>query len=92
MGKEAAEGISPLIDKYSEVGDTVIDHFGLWCIMLRSVSQKQKRHCKRLESSCKFYRKESISKDVNIAKVKKEWESIKKELKDFVNELVYSEN
>ena len=24
-GKKPAEGISPLIDKYSEVGDTVID-------------------------------------------------------------------
>ena len=26
-GKKPAEGISPLIDKYSEVGDTVIDPF-----------------------------------------------------------------
>ena len=36
-GKKPAEGISPLIDKYSEVGDTVIDPFsgyGVLCLSL----------------------------------------------------------
>ncbi len=86
-GKKPAEGISPLIDKYSEVGDTVIDPFSGYGVLCCEAFLKNRNVIVNdLNPAANFIAKNLFSKDVNIAKVKKEWESIKKELKDFVND------
>ena len=84
-GKKPASGISPLVDKYTEPGDLIIDPFagyGVFCceafLKNRSVIVND------LNPIANFIAKNLFSKDVNISNVKRIWEAIKKEFSSYV--------
>lgn len=86
-GKKPAAGISPLVDRYSNPGDTIIDPFsgyGVFCC--EAFLKNRNVIVNDLNPIANFIAKNLFSKDVNISKVKKTWEKIKKELTSFVEQ------
>lgn len=86
-GKKPAPGISPLVDKYTEPGDVIIDPFsgyGVFCceafLKNRSVIVND------LNPIANFIAHNLFSKDVNISNVKRIWEKIKKDFYSYVNQ------
>lgn len=86
-GKKPASGISPLIEKYSQPGDTVIDPFsgyGVFCC--EAYLKNRNVIVNDLNPIANFIAKNLFSTNVNISKAKKTWELIKKELYSFVEQ------
>ena len=84
-GKKPASGISPLVDKYTKPGDTIIDPFsgyGVFCC--EAYLKNRNVIVNDLNPIANFIAHNLFSKDVNISNVKKTWEGIKKELSSFV--------
>lgn len=84
-GKKPASGISPLIDKYTEPGDTIIDPFsgyGVFCC--EAFLKNRNVIVNDLNPIANFIAKNLFSKDIDISEVKRLWENIKKELTSYV--------
>lgn len=85
-GKKPAVGISPLIDKYSEPGDTLIDPFagyGVFCC--EAFLKNRNVIVNDLNPIANFIAKNLFSKGINLTKVKLLWKKIKSELIDYVD-------
>lgn len=86
-GKKPASGISPLIDKYSEPGDTIIDPFsgyGVFCC--EAYLKNRNVIVNDLNPIANFIAHNLFSKDVNISTVKDLWGKIKNELSSYINQ------
>lgn len=86
-GKKPAAGISPLIDKYTNPGDTIIDPFsgyGVFCC--EAYLKNRNVIANDLNPIANFITRNLFSKDVNISIVKKLWENIKKELSPYITQ------
>ena len=86
-GKKPAFGISPLIDKYTNPGDMIIDPFsgyGVFCC--EAYLKNRNVIANDLNPIANFIAHNLFSKDVNISLVKKTWENIKKELSLYVEQ------
>lgn len=86
-GKKPAAGISPLIDKYTKIGDTIIDPFsgyGVFCC--EAYLKNRNVIVNDLNPIANLIAKNLFSKDVNLSKVKKSWDKIKQKLKPFIDE------
>lgn len=86
-GKKPASGISPLVDKYTKSGDTIIDPFsgyGVFCC--EAYLKNRNVIVNDLNPIANFIAHNLFSKDVNISNVKRIWEEIKKELSPFVEQ------
>ena len=86
-GKKPASGISPLVDRYTQPGDTIIDPFsgyGVFCC--EAYLKNRNVIVNDLNPIANFIAQNLFSKDVNISAVKKLWEKIKKEFTPFVEE------
>lgn len=84
-GKKPASGISPLVDKYTSPGDTVIDPFsgyGVFCC--EAYLKNRNVIVNDLNPIANFIAKNLFSGDVNISAVKKSWEDIKKEFSSYI--------
>ena len=86
-GKKPASGISPLVDRYTNPGDTIIDPFsgyGVFCC--EAYLKNRNVIVNDLNPIANFIAKNLFSKEVNISAVKKIWEEIKAEMSPFVSE------
>ena len=86
-GKKPASGISPLVDKYTKPGDTIIDPFsgyGVFCC--EAYLKNRNVIVNDLNPIANFIAHNLFSRDVNISKVKRVWKDIKKELSPFVEQ------
>lgn len=86
-GKKPASGISPLIDKYTKKGDTIIDPFagyGVFCC--EAFLRNRNVIVNDLNPIANFIAKNLFSKDVDIPNVTKLWEKIKKELSPYIEQ------
>jgi adenine-specific DNA methylase len=86
-GKKPASGISPLVDRYTNPGDTIIDPFsgyGVFCC--EAYLKNRNVIVNDLNPIANFIAKNLFSKEVNISDVKKIWGKIKNELSSFVTE------
>lgn len=86
-GKKPAAGISPLVDKYTKPGDTIIDPFsgyGVFCC--EAFLKNRNVIVNDLNPIANFIAHNLFSKDVNISDVKRIWEKIKGELSPFVEQ------
>lgn len=86
-GKKPASGISPLVDKYTKPGDTIIDPFsgyGVFCC--EAYLKNRNVIVNDLNPIANFIAHNLFSTDVSISKVKKLWEKIKKELSAYVEQ------
>lgn len=86
-GKKPASGISPLVDRYTNPGDTVIDPFsgyGVFCC--EAYLKNRNVIVNDLNPIANFISHNLFSTDVNITKVKRIWEQIKKELTIYVEQ------
>lgn len=86
-GKKPASGISPLVEKYSNPGDTITDPFsgyGVFCC--EAYLKNRNVIVNDLNPIANFIAKNLFSKDVSISNVKRIWEKIKGELSSYVNE------
>lgn len=84
-GKKPASGISPLVDKYTKPGDTIIDPFsgyGVFCC--EAYLKNRNVIVNDLNPIANFIAQNLFSKDVAISDVKKQWEKIKSELSPYV--------
>jgi len=86
-GKKPAFGLAPLINKYSKVGDTLLDPFagyGVFCseayIAGRNVIVND------LNPIANFISKNLFEKEVNLSKVCKQWSNIKAKFLPFIME------
>lgn len=80
-GKKPAAGLSPLIDKYTQTGDTIIDPFsgyGVFCC--EAYLKNRNVIVNDLNPIANFIAKNLFSKDINISNVKKTWQKIKQDL------------
>lgn len=86
-GKKPASGISPLVDRYTNPGDTIIDPFsgyGVFCC--EAYLKNRNVIVNDLNPIANFIAKNLFSKEVNVSIVKKIWEEIKAEMYPFVSE------
>lgn len=86
-GKKPASGISPLVDRYTKPGDTIIDPFsgyGVFCC--EAYLKNRNVIVNDLNPIANFIAHNLFSKDINISLVKKKWEDIKKELSIYVEQ------
>lgn len=86
-GKKPASGISPLVDRYTKPGDTIIDPFsgyGVFCC--EAYLKNRNVIVNDLNPIANFIAQNLFSRDVNISIVKKLWEKIKKELSPYVEQ------
>ena len=86
-GKKPASGISPLIDRYSNPGDTVIDPFsgyGVFCC--EAYLKNRNVIVNDLNPIANFIARNLFSKDVNLSKTKKLWDDIRIELSSYIEE------
>lgn len=86
-GKKPASGISPLIDRYTKPGDTIIDPFsgyGVFCC--EAFLKNRNVIVNDLNPIANFIAHNLFSKDVSICKVKEIWGKIKNELSSYVNQ------
>lgn len=86
-GKKPASGISPLVDKYTKPGDTIIDPFsgyGVFCC--EAYLKNRNVIVNDLNPIANFIAHNLFSKDVNLFQVKRLWEKIKTELTPYVKE------
>lgn len=86
-GKKPASGISPLVDKYTNPGDTIIDPFsgyGVFCC--EAYLKNRNVIVNDLNPIANFIAQNLFSKDVNISIVIKLWEKIKMELSSYVEQ------
>ena len=84
-GKKPAVGISPLIDRYTNPGDTIIDPFsgyGVFCC--EAFLKNRNVIVNDLNPIANFISHNLFSTDVNVATVKQIWEKIKRELITYV--------
>lgn len=80
-GKKPASGISPLVEKYTNPGDTIIDPFsgyGVFCC--EAYLKNRNVIVNDLNPIANFIAHNLFSNDVDISKVKRVWEKIKAEL------------
>ena len=85
-GKKPASGISPLVEKYTNPGDTIIDPFsgyGVFCC--EAYLKNRNVIVNDLNPIANFIAHNLFSNDVDISKVKRVWEKIKAELSTFIN-------
>ena len=86
-GKKPASGISPLIDRYTKPGDTIIDPFsgyGVFCC--EAYLKNRNVIVNDLNPIANFIAQNLFSKDVNLSTVIKLWNKIKKELSTYVEQ------
>jgi len=86
-GKKPASGISPLVDRYTNPGDTIIDPFsgyGVFCC--EAYLKNRNVIVNDLNPIANFIAKNLFSRDINITIVKSLWEDIKKELSPYVEQ------
>lgn len=86
-GKKPATGISPLVEKYTNPGDTIIDPFsgyGVFCC--EAYLKNRNVIVNDLNPIANFIAHNLFSNDVNISRVKRVWEKIKAEMSTFINE------
>lgn len=86
-GKKPASGISPLIDRYTKPGDTIIDPFsgyGVFCC--EAYLKNRNVIVNDLNPIANFIAHNLFSKNVNISIVKELWEKIKSELSSYINQ------
>lgn len=86
-GKKPASGISPLIDRYTNPGDTIIDPFsgyGVFCC--EAYLKNRNVIVNDLNPIANFIAKNLFSKDVDIPIVKRLWQEIKKELSPYMEQ------
>lgn len=86
-GKKPASGISPLVDRYTNPGDTIIDPFsgyGVFCC--EAYLKNRNVIVNDLNPIANFIAKNLFSKEVNISAVKNIWEEIKAEISPFISE------
>lgn len=86
-GKKPFAGISPLVEKYTNPGDTIIDPFsgyGVFCC--EAYLKNRNVIVNDLNPIANFIAHNLFSNDVNISKVKMEWERIKAELSSFIGQ------
>ncbi|MBO1362813.1 DNA adenine methylase [Prevotella sp. A2931] len=79
-GKKPAAGLSHLIDKYTQTGDTIIDPFagyGVFCC--EAYLKNRNVIVNDLNPIANFIARNLFSKDINISNVKKAWEKIKQD-------------
>lgn len=84
-GKKPASGISPLVDKYTKSGDTIIDPFsgyGVFCC--EAYLKNRNVIVNDLNPIANFIAHNLFSKDVDILNVKRIWARIKRELSSFI--------
>ena len=84
-GKKPAVGISPLVDRYTNPGDTIIDPFsgyGVFCC--EAFLKNRNVIVNDLNPIANFISHNLFSTDVNVATVKQIWEKIKRELTTYV--------
>jgi DNA modification methylase len=86
-GKKPAAGISPLVDRYTEPGDTVIDPFSGYGVFCCEAFLKDRNVIVNdLNPIANFIAKNLFAKDVNISDVKRTWVKIKKELAPYIEQ------
>ena len=86
-GKKPASGISPLVDKYTKPGDTIIDPFsgyGVFCC--EAFLRNRNVIVNDLNPIANFIAQNLFSRDVNIPDVKNLWEKIKTELSPYIEQ------
>ena len=86
-GKKPATGISPLVEKYTNPGDTIIDPFsgyGVFCC--EAYLKNRNVIVNDLNPIANFIAHNLFSNDVNISRVKRVWKKIKAEMSTFINE------
>ena len=86
-GKKPAAGVSPLVDRYTKPGDTIIDPFsgyGVFCC--EAFLKNRNVIVNDLNPIANFIAHNLFSKDVKISNVKKIWEIIKKEIYSYVKQ------
>ena len=86
-GKKPASGISHLINKYTSLGDTIIDPFagyGVFCC--EAYLKGRNVIVNDLNPIANFIAKNLLSKDIDISVVKKTWAEIKKEFLPYVEQ------
>lgn len=86
-GKKPASGISPLVDRYTKTGDTVIDPFsgyGVFCC--EAYLKNRNVIVNDLNPIANFIAQNLFSKDICIANVKKTWAKIKADLLSYVEQ------
>lgn len=86
-GKKPSSNLGVLVKEYSSKGDTVLDPFsgyGVFCceayILGRNVISND------LNPAANFINTQLFEKDIDLSKVKNQWEQIKKDLSPFVNQ------
>lgn len=86
-GKKPASGISPLVDRYTKPGDTIIDPFsgyGVFCC--EAYLKNRNVIVNDLNPIANFIAKNLFSSDVNISIIKRLWDDIKRELLPYVEQ------
>lgn len=86
-GKKPASGISPLIDRYTNPGDTIMDPFsgyGVFCC--EAFLKNRNVIVNDLNPIANFISHNLFSTDINITEVKRIWEQIKRELTLYVEQ------
>ncbi len=86
-GKKPASGITPLVDKYTKPGDTIIDPFsgyGVFCC--EAYLKNRNVIVNDLNPIANFIAKNLFSRNVNVSFVKKTWEIIKSDLESYVKQ------
>ncbi len=86
-GKKTAAGISQLIDRYTNPGDTIIDPFsgyGVFCC--EAYLKNRNVIVNDLNPVANFIARNLFSKDLSINSVKTTWEKIKQDLSSYVQQ------
>ena len=86
-GKKPASGISPLIDRYTKPGDTIIDPFsgyGVFCC--EAYLKNRNVIVNDLNPIANFIAHNLFSKDINISIVKELWVNIKSEFSSYIDQ------
>ena len=86
-GKKPAAGISPLVDRYTNPGDTIIDPFsgyGVFCC--EAFLKNRNVIVNDLNPIANFIAQNLFSKDVNISAVKTIWDKIRNELSSYIEQ------
>ena len=85
-GKKPSNDLKALIEKYSEVGDTILDPFsgyGVFCceayLLNRNIISND------LNPIANFINRQLLSKEFDLKKLANEWKAIRKEFEPFVN-------
>lgn len=86
-GKKPADGLTPLLEKYTKPGDTVLDPFsGYGVFGCEAFLYKRNAIVNDLNPIANFISRNLLNQDFDIDLVQNTWSVIKKEMEAFVND------